>query len=154
MAQAVPNLCINRKVFLKHQVNWNTVGGALQDLPWHNIWSADNPVEVLTDNLSLLVEGSVATKVIPVRNKDKHRFDDRCMRTFDHKQEAHLWCPSDRIRVNLEKIVRCQVRPNETYSETKYLFSVRNREFLMNAQSLHKWWSTIKSPVFGVSSSL
>ena len=30
MAQAVPNLCVNRKVFLKHQVNWNTVGGALQ----------------------------------------------------------------------------------------------------------------------------
>ena len=32
MAQAVPNFCVNRKVFLKHQVNWNTVGGALQDL--------------------------------------------------------------------------------------------------------------------------
>ena len=36
-AQAVPNLCVNRKVFLKYRVNWNTVGGALQDLPWHNI---------------------------------------------------------------------------------------------------------------------
>ena len=25
MAQAVPNLCVSRKVFLKHQVNWTTV---------------------------------------------------------------------------------------------------------------------------------
>ena len=25
MAQAVPNLCVSRKVFLKHQVNWNTI---------------------------------------------------------------------------------------------------------------------------------
>ena len=33
MAQTVPNLCIRRKVFLKHQVNWNTVYGAKQDLP-------------------------------------------------------------------------------------------------------------------------
>ena len=33
MAQAVPNLCVSRKVFLKHQVNWNTVCGAIQDLP-------------------------------------------------------------------------------------------------------------------------
>ena len=33
MAQAVPNLCVSRKVFLKHQVNWNTVCGAMQDLP-------------------------------------------------------------------------------------------------------------------------
>ena len=37
MAQAVPNLCVTRKVFLKHQVNWNTVCGAIQDLPWRNI---------------------------------------------------------------------------------------------------------------------
>ena len=52
MAQAVPYLCVSRKVFLnKHQVNWNTVCGAMQDLPWHNIWSADNPVEVLNEHL-------------------------------------------------------------------------------------------------------
>ena len=29
IAQAVPNLCVSRKVFLKHQVNWNTVCGAI-----------------------------------------------------------------------------------------------------------------------------
>ena len=33
MAQAVPNLCASMKVFLKHQVNWNTVCGAILDLP-------------------------------------------------------------------------------------------------------------------------
>ena len=48
MAQAVPNLCVSREVFLKHQVNWNTVCGAIQDLPWHNICSAYNPVGCLT----------------------------------------------------------------------------------------------------------
>ena len=32
MAQAVPNLCVSRKVFLKHQVNWNTVCGAVVTL--------------------------------------------------------------------------------------------------------------------------
>ena len=32
MVQAVPNLCVSRKVFLKHHVNWNTVCGAMQDL--------------------------------------------------------------------------------------------------------------------------
>ena len=37
MAKAVPHLCISRKVFLKHLVNWNTVCGAMQDLPWRNI---------------------------------------------------------------------------------------------------------------------
>ena len=37
MAQAVPNLCVSRKVFLKHQVNWNTVSGAIRELPWRKI---------------------------------------------------------------------------------------------------------------------
>ena len=55
MAQVVPNLCVSRKVFLKHQINWNTVNGAIQDLPLSNIWPADNPVEVLNKHLSLLV---------------------------------------------------------------------------------------------------
>ena len=32
-AQAVPNLCVSWKVVLKHQVNWNTVCGAMPDLP-------------------------------------------------------------------------------------------------------------------------
>ena len=36
MAQAVPNLCVSRKVFLKHQVNWYTVCGAIRELPWRN----------------------------------------------------------------------------------------------------------------------
>ena len=30
MALAVPNLCVSRKIFLKHQVNWNTVCGAIR----------------------------------------------------------------------------------------------------------------------------
>ena len=77
MAQAVPNMCVNRKVFLKHQVNWNTVCGAMQDLPWRNIWSADNPVEVLNYHLLTLVGHFVPTKIIRVRNKDKPWLDDQ-----------------------------------------------------------------------------
>ena len=82
MAQAVPNLCVSRKVFLKHQVHWNTVCDAMQDLPWHNIWSAVFPVEVLNEHLLLLVGRFVPTKIIRVRNKDKPWFDDQCRHVF------------------------------------------------------------------------
>ena len=71
MAPAIKHLCASRKVFLKHQVNWNTVCGALQYLPWRKIWLADNPAEVLNEHLSLLVGRYFPTKVIRVRNKDK-----------------------------------------------------------------------------------
>ena len=46
------------------------------------------------------------------------------------------------------------MRDNETYSEAKRQFSDRNRDVLMNVQSPHKCWSTLKSAVFGSSSSL
>ena len=68
IAHSVPNLCVSRKVFLKHQINWNTVCGAIRELPCHNICLSDNPVEVLNEHLSLLVGRYVPTEVISVRN--------------------------------------------------------------------------------------
>ena len=154
MVQDVPNLCGSRKVLIKHQVNWNTICGAMQDLPWCIIWYADNPVEVLNEHLLLLVGRFVPTKIISVRNKDKPWFDDQCRYASGLKQEAHLRWTRDRSRVNWEGFVHCQVRGNETYSEAYSQFSARNKDVLMNAQSPHKWWSTLKSAVFGLSSSL
>ena len=95
MAQAASNLCVSRKVFLKHQVNWNTFSSAIRELSWHNIWLSDNPVEVLNEHLSLLV-----TQIILVRNKDKPWIDDQCRHAFGLKQEAHLRWTHDRSRVN------------------------------------------------------
>ena len=46
------------------------------------------------------------------------------------------------------------MRANETYSEDKRKFSNKNRDVLMNVQSPHKRWSTLKSAVFVPSSSL
>ena len=105
MAQAVPNLYVSRKVILKHQVNWNTVCGAVRELPWHHIWLSDNPVEVLNEHLSLLVGRYVPTKVICVCNKDKPWFDDQCRHAVFLKQEAYLWWTCDRSRVNWEEFV-------------------------------------------------
>ena len=73
---------------------------------------------------------------------------------FGLKQEANLRWTRDRSRVNWEEFVRYQVRANETYSEAKSQFSDRNRDVLMNVQSPHKWWSTLKCAAFGSSSSL
>ena len=93
-------MCYSMKIFLKHQINWNTVCGAIQDLPWRNIWLVGNPVENLNEQLSLLVGRYVPNKVIRVRNKDKPWFDDQCRHDFGLKREAHLRWSSDRFRVN------------------------------------------------------
>ena len=69
-------------------------------------------------------------------------------------REAHLRWTRDRSQVNWEEFVRYQSRANETYSEAERQFSDRNRDVLMNVQSPHKWGYTLKSAVFGSSSSL
>ena len=117
MAQVVPISCDSQKFFFKHQVNWNTVCCAIQDLPLCNICLADNPVKVLNEHLSQLVGRYVLKKVISVRNKDKPRFDDQWRHAFGLKQEAHLRWTHDHSRVNREVLVHCQARANETYSE-------------------------------------
>ena len=68
----------------------NSVCGVIQDLPLRDIWSIDNPVEVLNEHFLLLFGRFVPTKVICVRNKDKPWFDDQCWHAFGLKQEAHL----------------------------------------------------------------
>ena len=55
MAQAATNMCVSRKVFLKHHVNWNAVCGAICQLPWHNIRLSDNPLEVLNEHAAARV---------------------------------------------------------------------------------------------------
>ena len=77
------------------------------------------------------------------------------MHSFGLKQEAHLRWTRDRSRVNWEEFVHYQLlRANETHSEAKSQFSDRNWDVLMNVQSPHMWWSTLKAAVFGSSSSL
>ena len=107
----------------------------MQDLPWHDIWFAVNPVEVLNEYSLPLVGHFVPTKIVRVRNKDKPWFDNQCRHAFGLKQEAHLWWTHDCSRVNWEEFVYCQVRANETYSEATRYFSTRNGDGLMNAQS-------------------
>ena len=99
----------------------------MQDLPWRNIWSADNSVEILNEHLLLLVACFVPNKVIRLHNKDQCRY------AFGLKQDSHLRWTCDRSWINWEEFVRCQVRVNKTYSEAMRQFSARNRDVLLNA---------------------
>ena len=103
----------------KFSLNIRLIGiqcGVMLDLPWRNIWSADNPVEVLNEHLLLQFGRFVPIKVIRVCSKDKPWFDDQCRYAFGLKPEAHLRSTRDRSRVNWEEFVCCQLRSNETYS--------------------------------------
>ena len=67
-------------------------------------------------------------------------------------REAHLRWTLDCSQVNWDEFAHYQNRANVVYAEDMRQFSVRSRDVLMNAQCPHKWWSTLKSAVFGSSS--
>ena len=118
MALAIPNLCVSNKVFLKHQVNWKTVSGAIQDLPWRDIWFVDNLVEVPSSVWMELcpcwldVMHQLRSSVCATRINQGQMINAGML--FGLKQEAHLRWTCDRFLVNWEEFVRCQVRANET----------------------------------------
>ena len=103
-------------------------------------------------HLSLQVERFVPTKVICVRNKDKPRLNGDCKPALALKQDAHLQCTRDRSRVNWYKFVHHQRRANKVYAEAGRQVLCQMPDVLMNTQYPCKWWSTLKSTVFGSSS--
>ena len=103
-------------------------------------------------HLSQLVERFDPTKVIRVSNKDKHWFNGDCRLAFDIKHGVLLRWTRNRSGVHWDEFVHYQRRANAVYAEAMCQFSVRSRDVLMNSQCPHKWWSTLKSAVFGSSS--
>ena len=70
MAPAIPAPAPTCVLAGKFSLNIGIGCGAIQVLPWCNILSADNPVEVLNEHLSLQVGFYVPTKVSRERNKE------------------------------------------------------------------------------------
>ena len=83
-----------------------------------------------------------------VGNKEKPWFND-CRVAFNIKQGVHLPGTRDHSRVNWDEFAHSQRRANTVFAEVMHQFSVRRRDVLMNGQCPRKWWSTLKSDVFG-----
>ena len=135
-------------------MNWNSVCGATQELPWRNIWSADNPVNVF----KLLVSAVwtlCPTTVVGMSNKDNPWFDDQCRREFGLQHRLIYggpviapWLTGKSMSAGKGELMKPTRMPS-----VSLVSGVRNRDVLINAQSLHNWWSTLKSAVFMSSSS-
>ena len=59
--------------------------------------------------------------------------------------EAYFRCTQEPSPARWEAYVQSLERANETFSQAEREFNLGNRDVFMNAQSPHKWWSTLKS---------
>ena len=147
--QVVPESCIRQEVFLKTSVDWDGVRLAVHGLPWRDIRLCDDPGGQLEQLLGQLIRRFVPVRVIRKRSRDKPWFDDACRRAFDNKQAVYYHWASNRTAFNYDEFRRAQREANHVYALAEQQYNERSRETLSATGNVHKWWSTLKSAVFG-----
>ena len=115
---------------------------------------ADNPVEDLNEHLSMLVG-----RYIPPRSLCVTKISLSLIIIAGMLLASSRWLifGGPLIALGLTGKSLSAVKGelyNETFSEIMRQFSDKNRDVLMNVHSPHKLWSTLKSAMFGPSSSL
>ena len=87
--QEIPQFTIQKKIYLKHRTNWDSVRAAIRCLLWSQIFRAPDPVQELNHHLTQVINRFVPTRTLRIRSNDKPWFDVRCRTAFDAKQTAY-----------------------------------------------------------------
>ena len=147
--QHVPNFCVSKTVYQKSRISWDTIRDAFSNLPWSVIIGSDQPVTLLNQHISSIIQQHVPKTTIKIRNNDEPWFDDLCRLKFDQKQTAYLRWNRLRTQDSWQQFVDSQREANECYARAQRNFNVRCRGKLNESTNPHKWWQTLKDTVFG-----
>ena len=152
--QVVPNISFSRKVYLKSRANWNGVLNDLSEIHWSNIYRSPNFIERLNDNLGTVIDRRIPSKVLKFRIKDKPWFNGDCKLAYHMKQEAyHMW-RRNRSNFLWQNYIELRNQAQEVYVRAERAYNEGVKENLLNSSDDHKWWSTLKSSLLGVDSSM
>lgn len=152
--QSLPSYDVRRTVFLKNRVNWDRVREDVQDIAWSEIFKAQDPVSALNTAVSCIITRNVPTATLRFRSGDAPWFNADCRRVYDLKQTAYRAWTRGRTRELWLVYQRRRVEAEAVYDAAKSHHFNRSREALTCSGSSHRWWATLKSALFGDSSSL
>ena len=152
--QHVPEFVVRREVYLKSRADWDGITKALSSLPWCDIRRSDDPGSELDRHVSDVVRSYVPSRIITVRSRDKPWFDDSCRRVYQLKQEAYRRWRRSQMCIDYQTFVDSRRYANEVYAIAQREHRARARETMLLTNNSHKWWSTLKSAVFGARSSI
>ena len=111
-------------------------------------------MSVFNEQIMTIISRKVPVKKVSYRFDDKAWFSAECRAARDAKQAAYHRWSRQRSRESWDEYVHARSFAVKTYrdAEKEYVRSVRKK--LSNSSDPHKWWSTLKSAVFGSCSSL
>ena len=148
--QVVPEVSSSRKIYLKSQGNWNGVLRDLSNLNWSHFYHQDDPIEPISKAFVEIIDRYVPSRVVTFRNKDKAWFNNDCKRAYLEKQEAYNLWKRNRSDLTWSNYVRLRSVAQEVYAEAERDYNSGIKETLLGASQPHKWWSTLKSALFGI----
>lgn len=149
---SVPDITISRHVYLKSNVNWDSVCEDVANIHWNTIFNSNEPVDVLNNSLLGILHRRVPSKIIKSRIKDKAWFNNDCRRAFNDKQAAyHLW-RRNRTQEHWDQYVSLRSAAVRTYNTAERDYNSHVQEVLAGATQPHKWWNIVKSSLFGTDS--
>jgi hypothetical protein len=154
LRQRVPRSSFKQKVLLKSRVNWDLVRRDASTITSGQLLSSSDPAETLNKKLSQIITKRVPTKTILYRSDDKVWFNRECRNARTRKQEMYHRWRTDRSEDNWNAYVRARAEAQHVYENAEKADIIRTRETLIGANAPHKWWSTLKSSLFGSSPSV
>ena len=143
-----------REIYLKRNVDWDLVRTDVRDLPWHNILHSPDPIDALNNAFSEIIKRRVPVKSLVLRSGDKPWFNDECRRAHSEKQAAYHSWSRNRSPNNWQNFVNARSAAEATYRVAEQEHHSKLKDNLENATQPHKWWSSLKTAVFGVSPSI
>jgi len=150
----MPDFTLTRQVFLKSRINWNGVYPAFNSIVWRNVYNAPCPVEAFNLLLLDIITKFVPSKTLKSRSHDKAWFNERCHQAYRDKHAAYNLWSANRTRLCWENYVAMRNTATNVYKEAKSEYNAHLKEVLSQASQPHKWWSTLKTSLFGLESSI
>ena len=135
---------------MKSQGDWNGVQGDLSQLNWLHFYCQDDPIEPLSNVFVKIIDWRIPSRVVTFRNKDKTWFNNDCKRAYLEKQDAYNFWRRNRSDLTWRNNVHLRSVAQEVYALAKREHNSGVRDTLLGATQSHKWWSSLKSALFGI----
>ena len=148
--QRVPDISFTRKVFLKSRADWDGIHEDLFQLDWPAIYRHDNVVDCLNQYLTPIIERRVPSRMLHLRIKDKSWFNEDCRHAYHLKHEAYNLWRQNQSHFTWQNYVTLRGEAQAIYAQAEKTYNDGIKNVLLGTHDAHKYWSTIKSALFGV----
>ena len=146
----MPDISFSRKIYLKSQADWDGILNDLHELDWPHIYRQVDFVASMNEGFERIIVRRIPSRVIKFRINDKIWFNKDCKRANLVKQKAYQLWRRNCSDMTWNNYVNLRNVAQETYAAAEKEYNGGVRDLLIGTTNSHKWWSTLKTALFGV----